>query len=164
MTEPDEFWESIDAFASKLNASPETCFVIKNGTAVTGYLITLPCTKDTLPALNSDRFSVPEDADTLYVHDLAMKPESVGKGEATKLVQHALNKAAEMGLTEACLIAVQSSSGYWSRFGFKVVDDLSPEFKAKLSSYGEDAVFMGMKIEQAAPDISLENETFEPRS
>ena len=142
----DDLRESHESFAAKLRSSPETCFVCRDRFGVAGYLITLPSRVDALPILNASGYVVPEPADSLYIHDLAVAKRCAGAGIGTKLFEAALAKGRAFGLTSSCLVAVQNSEGYWRRFGYEAVRELAPDLAIKLRSYGEGAVYMEMRL------------------
>jgi len=155
-----QFGEEQESFSSKIAASPETCFIIRDGVDLSAYLITLPCTIDTLPILNAASFAVPENADIFYIHDLAVSPNAAGKGYGTTLVKHALGVASELGLNTACLVAVQNSSGFWAKFGFNAAESLESAIRNKLALYGEGAVFMTRQLGSSARASDFERLAF----
>lgn len=155
--------EEAGAFISKIAASPETCFLIRDRDGLGAYLITLACTEDTIPALNNSSQPRSEDADVLYIHDLAVNPNAAGRGYGTKLVKHALAVATDLGLEKAYLVAVQNSDGFWAKFGFKTVEDLDVKSREKLASYGEGAVFMTMSLDVPAAEERFDELNFPER-
>ena len=105
------------------------------------YLIAMPIRWPQLPALDSE--PAPErDADTLYVHDMALHPRARGTGLAARLMRGVLQAAQQQGLRQAALIAIQGSQGFWQAQGFAPVRPDTGSLGDKLRSYGEDALLM----------------------
>ncbi len=144
----DDLIESPESFRAKLSATPDTCFGLKENGKLCAYLIALPCTSTKPPGLNSSEYSVPDNADALYIHDLAVLPEARKLGAGKILMEEALKKAESIGLTKSCLFAVQNSKTYWERYGYREVIEPAPQVLEKLRTYGEDTVFMIMELSQ----------------
>jgi len=105
------------------------------------YLIAMPIRWPQLPVLDSE--PAPErNADTLYVHDMALHPRARGAGLAARLLDSVLQAARQQGLRQAALIAIQGSEGFWQAQGFACVPPDTASLSAKLRSYGEDALLM----------------------
>ena len=73
--------------------------------------------------------------DTLYLHDLAVRPDCAGQGLAQALLRAAAVQASECGLKHVALVSVQDTSAFWRRQGFGV-----GEPPPGLDSYGAGAV------------------------
>jgi N-acetylglutamate synthase-like GNAT family acetyltransferase len=82
--------------------------------------------------------SIPEDADQYYIHGVALLPECRGKGAAAEGIRKLLGVAEGCGYETTCLVSVYGTAGFWSRFGFKVVD-VGEVVAEKLRGYGNDA-------------------------
>ncbi len=133
---PDHF-EDRDCFADRLALYPQGCRVLKDARLVFGYLITYPARRGSIPPLNSRMSALPLDAEVLYLHDLALKPEARGGGHARAAIEALISQATADGWPAIALVAVNAAEGFWARYGFVV--DLSPELQTKLVSYGADA-------------------------
>lgn len=138
--------ESAESLRAKILASPHTCFAAVTAAGVVGYLITVPVLYPDLPALDAPTFEVPPDADTLYLHDLAVTDAGRGVGAGRTLVLSALDAGRARGLASACLVAIQDSVRYWERFGFAAVVPPGDRVAAKLASYGATAQLMRARI------------------
>ena len=134
--------ESEASLRAKVLASPATCFVAEAAAGVVGYLISAPVRFPDLPALDATNFQVAADADTLYIHDLAIADAGRGTGAGQAMVRAAIDAARSRGLGKACLVAIQDSLRYWERFGFESVTTPPGRVAAKLASYGAAARLM----------------------
>lgn len=133
--------ESKESLASKLMSSPSTCFVAYQNDCLIGYLISLPSLFSSPFKLNALHTQLDETPDCLYLHDLAISPSARGLGVAAALIEQFFKQFNTSSFQQACLIAIQHSVPFWSRYGFTPAptDVLSKE---KLASYGSDATYM----------------------
>lgn len=138
----DELAEDIDILKIKADVSPETCFVCVDGEEqVLGYVLAHPWEGEQVPCINQDisdseELVSPQEASTLYIHDLAITPEARGEGVAQALIENLIEQAQSFDIDKISLVAVQGMSGFWSKFGFKSMKSTSTD------SYGDDAQFM----------------------
>lgn len=140
--QPD-FHEPLDAFESKLRASPDTCWVISSEPArVQAYLVSLPVAGQAYPLLHARQWTLEAPADELYLHDMAISHELRGRGASHLLMQQAIMQAQRMNLRRLSLIAVQNSAAFWMRQGFVARQPTSSQVAEKLASFGEDALLM----------------------
>ena len=138
--------ESAESLGAKISAAPDTCFVAQAGDHVVGYLIAAPIRFPQLPLLNAKGFTVAPDADTLYLHDLAVGTTGRGTGAGQRLVEHATLAGRVRGLRRACLVAIQDSAPYWERFGFIPVTPQGLPGTSGLGSYGAGARLMAAAL------------------
>jgi predicted N-acetyltransferase YhbS len=90
-------------------------------------------------------------SDVLFIHDLAVSSAGRGSGIGRRLVDRALELAAQDGLTRAELIAVEGAASYWRRLGF--AEPATPAaLAAKVASYGQEARWMTRNISLARGD------------
>jgi ribosomal protein S18 acetylase RimI-like enzyme len=134
--------ESRESLQAKILASPSTCLIAESSESAVGYLIAVPIIYPHLPTLNAPTFELPADADTLYIHDLAIHGAGRGKGVAQALVRASIDAAKRSGLSRACLVAIQNSQSFWEQFGFKTVAEPPDGVLHKLRSYGAEAQLM----------------------
>ena len=134
--------ESFESLEAKILASPNTCLIAKSSEGAVGYLIAVPILYPYLPALNSPTFDLSADADTLYIHDLAVDGAGRGKGVAQALVRASIDAAKRSGLSRACLVAIQNSQSFWEQFRFETIAEPAVELIPKIASYGADAKLM----------------------
>ncbi len=133
--------EDRDCFADRLRLYPAGCCVLADAAgAVAGYLVAYPWRLDDAPALNARLAALPEDADVLYLHDLALTRAVRGAGHAGRGADLAVAMAREAGLARIALIAVNDAAPFWARQGFEPRH--SPAMAAKLAGYGPGALYM----------------------
>jgi GNAT superfamily N-acetyltransferase len=141
---PDHF-EGRECFANRLALNPSGCFVLADaGDAVFGYLVAYPWRSGSAPALNTLLEQLPDDADLMYLHDLALHPDARGGGHAKPIVERLADQARDAGWLVVALVAVNDAAPFWARHGFEVRD--APEMRAKLASYGPDARYMARAL------------------
>lgn len=133
--------ESKESFAAKLTASPASCFVALVERRVAGYLVALPWDFANPPLLDQTSCALPAQPDCLYLHDLAVTPAARELGAGRTLVEAFFSYLKQSQLKRASLIAIQNSSGYWQRHGFRPVA-IAAALRARLSGYGADVQYM----------------------
>lgn len=135
-----DHFEDRDCFADRLSLYPEGCRVLIDGEGVVGYRIAYPSHRGSIPPLNSRLSALAAGADILYLHDLALRPEARGGGQARADIEALINQARTDGWPAIALVAVNHAQTFWARHGFVV--DTSPDVRAKLATYGPEAVYM----------------------
>lgn len=146
--------ESEQSIRAKVTASPSSCYVAVLGSLVIGYLISVPGKFGSPPALDSKVYDVPLEADSLYLHDLAVTVSARSTGAGRALVEQFLSSLNAHNFNRASLIAVQNSVPYWQRFGFVPVAE-TRELQAKLLGYGDNARYMEFRRDTLGPDAGL---------
>ena len=141
--------ESAASMGAKVVAAPDSSFVACRGEHIVAYLLALPWRFDAPPCLDAAECQLPEQPDTLYLHDLAVAPEARGSGAANALVQAFLATLARLPLPRASLIAIQGSAPWWARHGFVRVP-VDEALRTRLAGYGHDAQYMARNAGQAA--------------
>ena len=139
------FFEGEAMFLDRLALFPEGSLVLPlwDG-SLAAYALGYPVRRFAPPPLDTVLGQLPPDADALYIHDVAVDPRWRGRKLAEPAVARLLALAEPYGA--AVLVSVYGTPPFWSRFGFRAVDD--PALRSKLASYGEDAVFM---LRETAP-------------
>ena len=140
--------ESRDSFISKVLASPQTCFVASRGAELVGYLVSVPAEAGSPVPLNAQDYSRPSMPNALYLHDLAVDPAVRGAGVAAVLLEPYFLQVRKMGLSFGALTAVNNSCLYWRQRGFREVTPTELGI-GHLSSYGPDAQYMLLRLEQS---------------
>ncbi len=134
------FFETPQVLAERQRLYPTGAHLLEVNDRPVGYVLSHPWRLGTLPALNSLLGTIPADADTYYVHDLALLPLARGIGAAAHIVKALSKHAKARGFTTMSLIAVNASQGFWETHGFAV--EHLPALTQKLLSYEPSARFM----------------------
>ena len=135
------FVESGDVFARRL-ASPANCsLVLERGGVVCAYLAAYRSVRGKVTPLHGD-FEAVAQPDTLYLHDMAVLPANAGQGLARALLQPLWAQAVAQGMRHSALVSVQGSQAYWERQGYAQQPLEDATQRARLTSYGESAVYM----------------------
>lgn len=133
--------EDVSILKSKWLSSPHTCSIYSsNENKILAYLLSHPWGSDNPPKLNEEA-PVNNETSNLYIHDLALSNEARGKGIARALVENLINNAKTQGFTKILLVAVQSSSSFWAKYGFMVIGNA-----AICPSYGSSAKLMALEL------------------
>lgn len=139
-----DFPEDDAVFNEKYTLSPDTCFILEKEKSPLGYIIAHPFKIGFVPPLNRFLGHLPEESDTLYIHDLAILPLVRAGGSGKKAVELMLRVAEDKKLETLSLVAVNGSAPFWQKNGFKQVEP-SIELKEKLLTYSSDACYMVYK-------------------
>ncbi|MEW4448384.1 GNAT family N-acetyltransferase [Qipengyuania sp. JC766] len=139
--------EGADAFLGRIALGTSFCLAAKHENTLVGYLLAHGWTRRSPPAL-----SVALDPDTpaeiLFLHDLAVSESGRGTCAGRRLVRRAFRMAAQAGLAEAELVAVEGAADYWQRLGF-AEGEVSGELAAKIAAYGSRARWMTRQVADA---------------
>ena len=139
-----DFPEDIAVMENRQALFPQGCFVAQGEDKLLGYAISHPSVISE-PAPLDTIIKLPENADCLFLHDIALSEDARGLGLGRQIVP-LLTKAAKCsGFDRLGLVSVNNSLGFWQSQGFTV---LTPDdkLKAKLKTYGEDAAYMVLAI------------------
>lgn len=134
------FFESAEVLGERQRLYHNGCYLLEIGEKPAGYVLSHPWKSGSLPALNVLLGSLPANADTYYVHDLALMPVARRVGAASHIVGALIKHAAASGFATMSLVAVNGSRGFWEKHGFAVSE--APELDEKLKSYEEAARLM----------------------
>jgi GNAT superfamily N-acetyltransferase len=116
------------------------CYLLEIGDRPVGYVLSHPWHAQTPPALNALLERIPADADTYYLHDLALLPVARRVGAASHIVSALVKHAVARGFATMSLVAVNGSVGFWEKHGFAPKD--APALADKLGSYDASARLM----------------------
>lgn len=134
------FPEDLAVFAERQRLYPAGTRLLELDGVPSGYILSHPWRFMALPALNSLLGAIPEDADTYYLHDLALLPAARGTGAAAMIVGSMLRHAKAAGFANVSLVAVNGSLPFWYKHGFRA--QVTPELTETLNSYEQAARFM----------------------
>lgn len=144
---PPHYHEPRTVFASKLSLAGEFCFVVVQEHALMGYLFAHPWPQSAPPALFAAIGQLPEGADSLFIHDMALHPDCRGRSLGQQLLQSSLAAAETACLSYSTLVAVQDAAQFWLRQGYQPCTPPSDaDFPGR---YGCDAQFMRRTITAA---------------
>ena len=132
------FPEDGAVFAERLRLYPAGCRVLAVGGTLEGYVIAHPWVFGGAPGLNTLVERLPEGADTLHLHDLAVTEGARGGGFGARVVEVLAAQAAAAGLWRMTLVAVGGSDEFWRGRGFVGVEAAG----TKLGSYGPAILMM----------------------
>ncbi len=134
------YFESREVLAEKQALYHDGAYVLEIGERIAGYVLSHPWRFGDIPELNSRLGRLPDRPNTYYIHDIALMPVARKVGAASRIVEGLIKHARACGFDSASLVAVNRSTGFWSRFGFRVeqIDALTQ----KLLSYDADARYM----------------------
>ncbi len=112
--------------------------------AMQGYALSHPWTLARPPKLDRLLGALPEPADCLFLHDVAVLPAARGRGAAGALLAHITAVAVTRRLSALALIAAYGSDRLWRRFGFEDVPAgaMTEEGRASLAGYGADVRYL----------------------
>ena len=131
-----EFTEPLAVFAERLALFPAGCRVWGRAGAVGGYLISHPWPRDSSPPLGKLLGAIPPDADSYYLHDIALLPAERGAGAGRAALDFVIGQARAGGFADITRTAVHGADRYWAARGFAYVD------AGAQTSYGEGTYLM----------------------
>lgn len=131
--------EDAQIFAERLLLFPSGCLALIEHDQLVGYAISHPIRHHQPPPLDTPIGEIASDADSYYIHDVAILPRARGRGLAGQAIQRILGVAA--GYKTACLVSVYGTERFWGKFGFKAVE-VDGAIREKLKGYGDDACFL----------------------
>lgn len=138
---PPAMQEPADVVLARLRASADTVLVACDALGVCAYLFAYPSRLGKVTPLGG-AFALAADADTLYLHDLAVTPRAAGRGLARALVARLLGEARARGLLHSALVSVQGTRRFWEGAGYAC----APGEPVHLATYPLDAVYMARRL------------------
>ena len=137
-----DYFERPEVFAERLALHPAGCRVLVDSLdEVIGYVVSHPWRFGDPPALDTLLQALPAQADTYYLHDLALLPAARGTGAASRVIEEI--RAHGAAWPRLSLVAVNASVPFWQRHGFEVVT--VPGLAERLAGYDATAVFMATR-------------------
>jgi len=122
MVYPPGLQENAATFRDKFSLKPAGLFGVFDGDGgLGGYILSHPWRAGRVVPLGLARTVLPEKADCLYIHDLAVRPSFRGRGIARMLVNRIFEFGDGLSFDTYTLVAVQGSEPFWSRFGFRIM-------------------------------------------
>ena len=143
------FPEDPAVFAERLQLYPAGMRLLELNGRACGYLVSHPWRAREVPPLNTLLHRLPTEADTFYLHDLALLPAARGGGAARAIVEDMAAHARSQGFATMSLVAVNGSIAFWQRMGFAIA--IEPTLAAKLASYEPAARLMMRDLGASGP-------------
>jgi GNAT superfamily N-acetyltransferase len=137
---PPEMNESREVLAQRLQACPDTAWVLCLRGEVGAYLVGYRTQLGRVSPLGAT-FEHQAEANALYVHDLAIGLALRGQGAAQHLMTEARRWAREWALEGLALVSVNDTVPFWRKQGFEVAE-VSPQGQQALDSYVGRALYM----------------------
>lgn len=117
------YGESVDVYRERLSLWPSGCHVWQRSDSVGGLLIAHPWYRATSPELGAFLGAIPADADSFYLHDIALLPETRGQGAGSAATTLVVDLARRAGHPDISLVAVNGAERFWETQGFVVVEE-----------------------------------------
>lgn len=135
--------ERPEVMQDRLHVFAKGCFVAvaDDGETMLGYTLSHPGVLLRPPPLDSLLERIPEGANCLYLHDVALLPTARGAGLGRALVSLLQEIAQNDGWPCLALTAVNELTRYWAGHGFQAVKP-DATLAEKLASYDDDAAYM----------------------
>ncbi|WP_439409568.1 GNAT family N-acetyltransferase [Bradyrhizobium sp. DASA03076] len=141
--------ERPEVLAEKMRLCPDGCRVLAAGDGIAGYGLAHPWMQQQIPPLDGFLGQLPEHADCLYIHDVAVLPDARG-GVARGYVADIEQLARSSGITMLALVSVYDTRVLWERLGFHAVGP-DAALRDKLTSYGAGATYMLRELAEQPP-------------
>jgi GNAT superfamily N-acetyltransferase len=138
------FFEAPSVLAEKRLLYPNGAYLLEIGLRPVGYLLSHPWTLGVIPALNAPLGQLPAQANSFYIHDLALLPIAQGIGAARYMIDALTKHALVCGFSTMSLVAVNASQPFWEKHGFAVVN--APSLDSKLRGYEDGARYMVKRL------------------
>lgn len=138
---PPQMQEHEAIVRSRLEAASDTAWVAVADDGICAYLFSYPSILGKVTPLGGS-FHIPDEANALYLHDLAVSKRAAGLRIGPVLVRVALETAIAQGLTYSALVSVQDTSAFWSRQGYKVLQELDATQISNLHTYPGESCYM----------------------
>ena len=133
-----DYMEDLAVFEERLKLAPDGCFSLVRDKEVLGYLISHPWQGLVSPPLNTLLHTLPNQADSWYIHDLALSSTVRGQGFAQQALVLAEQTARRHNLHTLLLTSTCHAIGFWQKAGFTDAPTNKTE-QAVLASYDAQA-------------------------
>ena len=132
--------ERKDVLAEKVRLFPAGCKALFLADRICGYGIAHPWTLFDVPRLDAFLWRIPDDADCIHIHDVAILPEGRGSGASGRYVEIIRAAAIASGIRKLACVSVYGTQTLWARHGFR--EETSAAVSARLRAYGPTARYM----------------------
>lgn len=132
--------ETETVLRSKIALGPKTCLVMTDRqNNVAGYCLAHPWHQQ--PASLHTVYKKPQQPQLLYIHDMAIAPEHMGKQFGSQVVAYLQLWAQKQGYRALSLVSLEQAVSYWQRHGFEPHD-----YTINEAQYGAGACYMLKQI------------------
>jgi len=128
------FLESADVIAQRFSVSPGTSWIAEWDGQVCAYLVGYWSVMGKISPLNAP-FTLVDNANCLYLHDLALFKSVQGYGLAKLLINAAIEYALNEAAQAITLMSVQDSVRFWRKSGFVEFNKLDETQQNHLCTY-----------------------------
>lgn len=115
---PLEFYEPIEAFASRQKHYPAGAVGLFDDSIIVAYCFFHPWLGDDSVVPLGTVFTAMPNADCAYLHDLAVARVYRGRGMGNMLARHVVDQARAAGFKQCKLVSVLGSEPFWTKVGF----------------------------------------------
>lgn len=136
-----DYPEDEAVLAQKQMLASQSCYILEKDEIPSGYILAHPWKTGNIPPLNQLLDGLPQDADTLYLHDIAILPDARSGGVGSIGLKILYQQAKALGYDTMSLVAVNNSAPFWLKQGF-ATQVVNSALQQKLLTYSEDALYM----------------------
>ena len=144
-----DYPEDAAVFAERLELFPQGCAILECNGEVAGYHIAHPGRFGEPVPLDHFLGSIPDDADVLYLHDIALLPAARGSGAASAAVTNLKKLALRYDYDRLALVSVNQTSGFWRGHGFE--PETGETINRQLAGYGGESSYMVCDLGKSLP-------------
>jgi hypothetical protein len=136
--------ERAEVFEEKCTLFPEGCFAFVREEEVLGYGLSHLWQMGDIPHLDTFLRKLPDSPNCIFIHDVAVLSQARGENAAGAYIALVSAVARKYKITHLTLVSVYNTDVLWSRYGFKIVCDMS--LVKKLDDYGQSAKYMALEL------------------
>lgn len=114
--------ESAEAFIRLIEVYPDGAVGGFDQAGLCGYAFGVPLKSGSTLELRSPLALVPPDADSFYIHDVAVASRCRGRGVGRILAGRLVDLARARGFRRSELVSVQGSAPFWAGLGFREIE------------------------------------------
>ena len=113
---PRSLLEGEETFSCKLLLFPDGCLGAFEDGRLIAYVFSHPWSSGEIVPLHEPLSTLPETADCVYIHDLAVMSPWRGRGLADRLLARLFDLAHSYRIMNVGLVAVNRSERFWERY------------------------------------------------
>jgi len=115
--------ETDESFLRLIELFPEGAIGCFDDAGLCAYAFAAPTRAGETLTLGRPLERIAADADTFYIHDVAVSHRCRGRGLARQLIERLIELARARGFRRSELVSVQGSAPFWRQFGFEAVEE-----------------------------------------